>query len=156
MLLALLLIPTAPARSSKRSYYYMKDFTLGTTWSSCDPESEFNLTSVTVTPDPVKIGKNVTVQCVGTLNTTVTDGKLMLNVSYWLPGIGWVKVPGFPMYWSLCEVSTCPFNSGSYTFTKSLVVPLLTPPGKYQGNVLLTDQGNRTVACLLWATQITT
>lgn len=140
--------------SASKSYYHPFNFNLGTTWSNCYAYPEFNLTDVTVTPDPVQIGENVTVSCIGKLNTTVTSGSAMLNVSYWLPGVGWVKVPGFPMTWSLCDVTSCPLKPGPYTLSRSVAVPSLAPPGKYSGLVVLTDQNKMNVVCISWQTQL--
>lgn len=129
-------------------------FCRATQWSSCNATSTMKIQNVSVLPDPPKSGANVTLIGYGTLSSQVSQGTLVFSVSYWISGIGWRLIPGFPMSFNVCNFVTCPLNTGQVSLKRTIYVPLITPPGRYQGNLSMSDQSGNSVSCILWSTNI--
>ncbi|KAF2070418.1 hypothetical protein CYY_008262 [Polysphondylium violaceum] len=122
-------------------------------WSQCPGNSDptFSITTLTVTPDPPKIGQSCVVNLVGTLNDEVTSGSSLFTLYFYIAG-GWRKLPSFSN--DVCKIVTCPVQPGPFKFTTTINVPFITPPGQYQGSLILTDQNSRNITCLDFATTL--
>ncbi|KAK5584643.1 hypothetical protein RB653_006258 [Dictyostelium firmibasis] len=120
-------------------------------WSYCpgNVDSTFEIDTLTVTPDPPIIGKGAFVQLSGNLNQEVTEGASIFSLQYYIDG-GWRNLPTFKN--NVCSLLSCPVQPGPLNFNTTIKVPFITPPGQYQGTLLLTDQNNRNISCLTFQT----
>jgi len=113
-------------------------------WKSCDPNSVFQVDSMTMAPYPARADQNVTTHAHGSQKQTVSGGTWTAVTS--LDGIpvntnngnACDLIPGCP----------CPCASGSYTSVLSLPVPWFTPSGRYEGKFTATDQNGNSLSCI--------
>jgi hypothetical protein len=57
----------------------------------------------------------------------ITSGNLMVNVSYYINGMGWHLLPGSPFNVNLCSAYQCPIPAGPVALKTTMAIPLLTP-----------------------------
>jgi hypothetical protein len=97
---------------------------------------------------------------------------MAVNVSYYIPNVGWTPLPGSPYNVDLCSsYPHCPLNAGPIALKFSFQIPLLTPAvgrrpvctarrvvtacqGKYEGSISLTDQTSELAFCVDFQTQM--
>jgi len=124
-------------------------------FSSCTPgTSPLKISSITVTPSKLIIGQNVTVTAMGTLATDITGGAASLSVMIQIGG-QWTKLPTLGPV-AACNDYTweCPLKAGPLTMSRTITIPSLTPPAKYQGQLTATDQTGGTFLCIKWNYQL--
>ncbi|KAN0030433.1 hypothetical protein ACTA71_006768 [Dictyostelium dimigraforme] len=122
-------------------------------WSFCpgNINPTFAIDTLTVSPDPPKIGAAAVVQLVGTLNDEVSAGNSTFSLQYNLDG-SWINLPPFEN--DICELLSCPVEPGPFKFSTSINVPIFTPSGEYQGTLQLIDQSGRNISCLTFSTTL--
>jgi len=117
-------------------------------WSDCSsPNAHFKIQTVSIVPDPPKIGKNVTVSVSGILDETVTAGHVNFTVQY-KKGSTWLNLPTFNF--DLCSVEKCPIPQGQTTISGEINVPSITPGGEYRGKMFAIDQNHQELGCVAY------
>jgi len=115
-------------------------------WEDCSsPNSHFKISTVSIKPDPPKIGQNVTVSVSGTLDKTVTAGHVNFTVQYNMKG-KWISLPTFNF--DICSIEKCPIQQGSTTIVGTVNVPNITPSGEYRGKCFAIDQNSEEIGCV--------
>lgn len=101
------------------------------------------------------------------LGEAISGGSLYLNVTTYFAGT-WVPVPGSPFTFEICSIAPCPIPgtsssqraplttplAGSFAKGQSAEIPIIAPPGQYQGTIKITDQTNSVAACIAWSTSM--
>ena len=109
-----------------------------------DASDPLQLTSVSVSPFPLKAGANLTVSINGNLVTDVTGGSYSVNVKYM--GIDLINQSG-----DLCTVDPkfpCPLTHGPFSITESnIALPSDAPAGQYDVTINATDKAGKRIAC---------
>ncbi|EFA86634.1 hypothetical protein PPL_00435 [Heterostelium album PN500] len=125
----------------------------GDIWQQCEGNVNptFSITSLTLQPDPPVIGKSVVVNAVGTLSEQVTSGNSVFTIQFYIAG-AWRNLPTFKN--DVCSVVKCPVAQGPFSFSTTIPIPFITPRGQYRGQFIVTDQSNRNITCLTFATQL--
>ena len=119
----------------------------GDVWSDCSKSGDAaKIDSVTITPDPPKKGQSVTVKATVTTSEVVTNGSAKVEVKF---GI----IPFYTSTFDLCTILPdvglkCPVNKGNHTATVTGAVPAEIPSGHYTGNVEVTDENDKELACI--------
>eukprot|EP01088_Endostelium_zonatum_P009736 TRINITY_DN23037_c0_g1_i1.p1 TRINITY_DN23037_c0_g1~~TRINITY_DN23037_c0_g1_i1.p1 ORF type:complete len:136 (+),score=27.27 TRINITY_DN23037_c0_g1_i1:50-457(+) len=109
-------------------------------WSKCGGGA-YDISKITMTPDPPVAGKNLSFAFDGMLSETITSGKVTVNV-YW-EGI-WVRTVSDP----ICQ-GNCPIKAGKWDIPgHPTLLPSYTPSGSYRNNIVMTDQNNKQLACV--------
>eukprot|EP01132_Coremiostelium_polycephalum_P010771 gene10771-13188_t len=114
-------------------------------WTNCGSSSDhFQISSVSITPDPPVKGQLLTVTASGNLDETITAGNVHILVKY-----GFITlINQNENFCSSDNPIPCPVQPGSYSHTVNATIPGNAPSGKYTGNVVVTDQNNQEVACI--------
>ncbi|GAM17699.1 hypothetical protein SAMD00019534_008740 [Acytostelium subglobosum LB1] len=122
-------------------------------WSYCtgNINPTFNINTLTLTPDPPKIGQVATVNLQGTLTEEITSGSSVFSIEYFVAG-AWRALPDFDN--DVCSVVTCPVQTGPFTFSTQINIPFITPRGNYRGQLIMNDQTGRNITCLTFATTL--
>ncbi|KAJ4453755.1 putative phospholipid transfer protein [Paratrimastix pyriformis] len=114
-------------------------------WTNCGKDSDhFHMSSITLSPDPPRIGQNVTIDVKGSLDEAVTGGDAELLVKFFGVKLLDLKKP-------VCEMDPqtypCPIAAGPWGVHQDVEIPSATPKGHYQGLVTLKDQAGQEVLC---------
>ncbi len=93
-------------------------------WETChDVTGAFNVTSLSVTPDPIETGAPATFSLDATHDVDVEDGSLEARVNYF-------GVRVFQKSGPLCGPVECPMKPGNRTLQFTEDMPLFLPPGR--------------------------
>eukprot|EP01120_Amphizonella_sp_Union-15-10_P006781 TRINITY_DN222_c0_g1_i1.p1 TRINITY_DN222_c0_g1~~TRINITY_DN222_c0_g1_i1.p1 ORF type:complete len:163 (+),score=37.97 TRINITY_DN222_c0_g1_i1:72-491(+) len=98
-----------------------------------------------LTPDPPKVGENVTVNATAISSEVVTAGQLVFNAQANVGGT-WVNLPVITL--DICEQLTCPIASGPVLLGVTFEIPAITPRTEYKGELTATDQNGAQLFCL--------
>ncbi|KAJ6252723.1 hypothetical protein M0813_13934 [Anaeramoeba flamelloides] len=109
-------------------------------WEICDKTIDYELTlqNVTISPDPPRVGRDVTIKLEGELIKIVDGGSVNILIKY----------DGTTIYNRESELCSdpddfpCPHPQGKVKFHKSLQIPSFAPAGTYSGQISITDQDN--------------
>ncbi|EER36215.1 phosphatidylglycerol/phosphatidylinositol transfer protein precursor [Candida tropicalis MYA-3404] len=115
----------------------------------CDfTESQLlKLTKVDLTPNPPKVGTNLTFTAVGTVDQTIEDGAYVeVEVRY-----GFIKL--IHQTYELCDEITkvdleCPIKKGEHVISKVVEIPEEVPPGKYLVTARAYTKDDEYITCL--------
>ncbi|KAJ6238518.1 phosphatidylglycerol/phosphatidylinositol transfer protein [Anaeramoeba flamelloides] len=118
-------------------------------WWFCESNKhyEFDVSSVTLKPNPPKIGDNLNYIISGSLSRQVTDGTLNLQTYF-------NNMLIFNITENLCsdpDNFPCPSGPGLTTLKNSFSIPSFIPPGNYTGLINLKDQDKKEILCLNYA-----
>ncbi|EGG17527.1 hypothetical protein DFA_08523 [Cavenderia fasciculata] len=124
-------------------------------WSFCDGQDPttftFQVSTLTLTPDPPVIGMNATVNVAGNFTEEITGGSSTFVVQYQV-GNSWISLPSFTS--NVCDSYECPIQPGPVTRVESIFVPSFTPHGNYRGQLEVTDQSGNTITCIQFVTSM--
>jgi len=117
-------------------------------WTNCGSSSDdLTIDTVSITPDPPKIGQTLTIVATGSLSTTVTGGSAFVSIIY--DGF----LPVLNNTFALCTLANqigvkCPLAQGPVGFKVSQAIPAVAPSGSYGGKIVATDQNGKEIACI--------
>jgi hypothetical protein len=103
-----------------------------------------HLQNVVITPDPPKKGQALTINATGSLDETITAGKVSINIK-------WGAITVVSKTLDLCTISPqyhCPVPAGPFSVAQSADIPGSAPGGHYTGQVKVTDQSGSEVTCI--------
>ncbi|EFA83724.1 hypothetical protein PPL_02791 [Heterostelium album PN500] len=114
-------------------------------WSNCgNPNDIFQISSVSIVPDPPAKGKDLTVTIGGSLSETLTGGNAHVSVKY-----GFITILNKDE--PICQTNSpipCPIEAGPLSKTFTAAIPSNTPSGSYKANIVITDQNKSQIACI--------
>lgn len=123
-------------------------------WQNCNDGKQyfFDVLSMTLSPDPVEVGKPAVVTLSGNLNIAVREATatMFINVKV---GDDYKPIVGNPFVVDVCRYLECPMTPGPVTKTVTIDVPSITPPAFYKGNLTIAG-GPINYACINWAAQM--
>eukprot|EP00292_Cryptomonas_paramecium_P019053 CAMPEP_0113662110 /NCGR_PEP_ID=MMETSP0038_2-20120614/380_1 /TAXON_ID=2898 /ORGANISM="Cryptomonas paramecium" /LENGTH=121 /DNA_ID=CAMNT_0000576941 /DNA_START=126 /DNA_END=488 /DNA_ORIENTATION=+ /assembly_acc=CAM_ASM_000170 len=99
-----------------------------------------SLTNVTVSPRPVKAGKNFSLNLDLENSVELDSGTFVTQV--FLAGVQ-VHSESDP----LCTIRSCPIPTGSVRLGTTTFMPLITPPGLYQVKITGVDDEGLPILC---------
>eukprot|EP00026_Physarum_polycephalum_P020798 Phypoly_transcript_23611.p1 GENE.Phypoly_transcript_23611~~Phypoly_transcript_23611.p1 ORF type:complete len:160 (+),score=28.23 Phypoly_transcript_23611:62-481(+) len=126
------------------AFVLMISAAFGQEWTNCGTSSDkFQLSTVTITPNPIVKGQNVTISVTGTMEETVTSGTASVKVEY-----GIITV--FNKDESICDppVLPCPIPQGPWTKVYTVLLPGDAPGGTYKAQSTVVDQNNAQLLCV--------
>ncbi|KAM9964214.1 hypothetical protein ACTFIW_005875 [Dictyostelium discoideum] len=114
-------------------------------WSSCGkPTDTFQISNVTISPDPPVRGQTVSIYASGELKDAISGGDVNIIIK-----MGFITI--IKETKPICSSDNplpCPIQPGDYTHSVDIAIPSAIPRGKYSGNFVLTDQANDEIACI--------
>lgn len=119
-------------------------------WTSCGAATDdFTINALSIIPDPPVRGQNTSVIANGTMASTVTAGTSTLTIKF-----GPIVV--LKQVQSVCTAPvTCPIPAGAFNSPlPPVLVPADSPDGIYNGNVVITDQSSKEIACVNYSFKI--
>lgn len=145
VLVGLLCVSFASAQSSA-------ECATGAAWCYCTGTGADGITvsDVTLNPNPPVLGTDDVVTLTGTVNETVSGGNVALTIWWDVFGLG-TYAQVFSQTYSICASNTCPQGPGAITAQITVSgssLPIVSPPGNYQGIAVVTDQNDNTLVCV--------
>jgi len=122
-------------------------FTFADIWSYCGTSKDhFTIGTVSIVPDPPQIGQNLSVVVSGTLDETVSDGSIFINLDFG-------PIVLLNNTYDLCKMLgtlgiSCPLEQGAVKLGVKELIPKQAPPGAYTGKVILSDQNGQELTCI--------
>ncbi|KAK3271889.1 hypothetical protein CYMTET_19788 [Cymbomonas tetramitiformis] len=116
-------------------------------FSSCGGSGAVKISTLDISPYPVKEGGNLDVQVTGTTSEVVTGGKATITAK-----LGFIKV--FSEVITLCDDIKCPVPVGPLTFKLEQAIPSIGLAATITVEVAITDQNNAEVACVSAKVQV--
>ncbi|KAG0246001.1 hypothetical protein B0O80DRAFT_446558 [Mortierella sp. GBAus27b] len=118
-------------------------------FSSCGASSDdFQLSSVTYTPNPPKVGQSVCITLNGSLNKAVTQGAtIRTTATFW-------GITAYDQTSDLCAAlvngtNPCPISQDVKSVTQCISVPSNVPAGvQLQIKAVATNAGNTRIFCI--------
>ncbi|KAJ7971693.1 MD-2-related lipid recognition domain-containing protein / ML domain-containing protein [Quillaja saponaria] len=109
----------------------------------CDKKTEYDVKvkGVEISPNPISRGKPAFFSISATTGTTISGGKLVIDVSYF----GWHI---YTETHDLCGETSCPVSTGDFVVAHSEVLPGFTPPGSYSLKMKMYDRNNHQLTCI--------
>ena len=108
---------------------------LAVSWSNCADASLMDVTSVTVSPDPVRAGAEAVFKITGDHEVDITGGTLKVSVEAF--GMNVYNESG-----PLCSQQDCPLLAGTSTLSFSNDMPSFLPSSTYTTFEGVTDNGD--------------
>jgi len=99
------------------------------------PSSPVKINQIILTPNPPKIGQQLTINSTATINRPNDDGNAAVYVQYYLNG-EWIDLP--PLNVDYCSAVQCPIPAGKRSTSRTVDIPPI-PSGAYRGNVTATE-----------------
>ena len=109
----------------------------------CDKKADYDVkvSAVDITPYPVARGKPASFSISATTGTSISGGKLVIEVSYF----GWHI---HSETHDLCAETSCPVSTGDFVIAHSQDLPGYTPPGSYSLKMRLYDENKHELTCI--------
>jgi len=138
-----------------RSHHLLSSSQLSATpiWTSCcDSSCLFTPIDVTLSPNPPKIGQDLTVDLNGTWAREILDGVAKMDVEFFSV-IKWVKAKNFTK--NICDYTAtghCPIVAGTRSSRLVFHINSSSPNGKYRGKVTMDTLSGTRIACFTFNT----
>lgn len=114
-------------------------------WHQCS-EGPFTPHSVTLKPDPPKIGQDISFDILGAYHPD--DSKIIpqgvLDVA-----VNFMGTPIFQTQWDLCSKTSCPISPGDLDIHYSQTLPPIAPPGQYRVELAAHGDDGEPLLCLV-------
>ncbi|EYU18163.1 hypothetical protein ABFS82_10G065400 [Erythranthe guttata] len=125
----LLLVPLTSAKSTGFSY--------------CNKKTDYavKVSGLEINPYPISRSKNTSFEISATTSEAISDGKLVIGVSYF----GWHI---HDEDHDLCKETSCPVSVGDFVVSHSQVLPGITPPGSYSLKMTMEDGKKKQLTCI--------
>ncbi|KAF3442765.1 hypothetical protein FNV43_RR16682 [Rhamnella rubrinervis] len=109
----------------------------------CDKKVDYDVKvkAVDISPYPVARGKPAKFSISATTGEAITEGKMMIEVSYF----GWHI---YSESQDLCVETSCPISTGDFVVSHSQVLPGFTPPGSYSLKMKMYNGSNSELTCI--------
>ncbi|XP_057498254.1 uncharacterized protein LOC130782839 [Actinidia eriantha] len=109
----------------------------------CDKKASYDVkvSGIEISPYPVVRSKLTTFSISASTGETISDGKLVIDVSYF----------GFHIYsesHDLCGETSCPVSAGDFVISHSQELPGFTPPGTYTLTMKMEDGNKHRLTCI--------
>mmetsp|Transcript_20984 Transcript_20984/g.51547 ORF Transcript_20984/g.51547 Transcript_20984/m.51547 type:complete len:163 (-) Transcript_20984:1035-1523(-) len=114
----------------------------GDSWADCGKgDTELLLRNVTVTPEPVKAGKDFT------LTFDVENVESVIEKATFYTQVYLIGVPIYSEIDNLCDKHPCPLEKGRTTVQITTLLPSQAPPGWYSLHINGLDQDGAPTLC---------
>ncbi|KAN0009655.1 hypothetical protein ACTFIU_006952 [Dictyostelium citrinum] len=114
-------------------------------WNSCGkPNDTFQISNVTISPDPPVKGQKVSIFAEGLLKDVISSGDVVIQIKYNFITIIKETKP----ICSSDDPFSCPIQPGQYSHSIDVDIPSNVPKGKYSGHFVLIDQSSDEIACI--------
>eukprot|EP01115_Flamella_aegyptia_P013964 TRINITY_DN76811_c0_g1_i1.p1 TRINITY_DN76811_c0_g1~~TRINITY_DN76811_c0_g1_i1.p1 ORF type:complete len:208 (-),score=96.63 TRINITY_DN76811_c0_g1_i1:39-662(-) len=161
-----------PQKLARDSAVPSEPFTFS--WKPCASNNQVVLQQLSVSPDPIVLGQNITVSFAAQLDTTISSGKLSLTIEKKIFGV-WTEIPcvdgvGSCNYDDFCSLfdttkpcdpifnqyhleCKCPFTAGDYSISPAISIETKNPNlswltnGDFYAKGQLFDSNGNNVAC---------
>ncbi|KAJ6246044.1 phosphatidylglycerol/phosphatidylinositol transfer protein [Anaeramoeba flamelloides] len=122
-------------------------------WELCSSTENDILTvkSVSIVPDPVQKGKNVTITFDGTLSEEIKD-PANIHLEVYMSGI---KI--FTKDMDMCTAQNdvpCPIRAGEHKLRQSFQIPNFVPSGEFTGKITATNYDKKEIICVKFDVKI--
>ncbi|KAJ3448682.1 phosphatidylglycerol/phosphatidylinositol transfer protein [Anaeramoeba flamelloides] len=116
-------------------------------WELCSSSEKDILTvkTVSIVPEPIQKGKNVTITFDGTLSEAIKD-PANIHLEVYMSGI---KI--FTKDMDMCTAQNdvpCPISAGEHKLSQSFEVPAFVPTGEFTGKIVATNYDKKEVICI--------
>nr|XP_024385765.1 putative phosphatidylglycerol/phosphatidylinositol transfer protein DDB_G0278295 [Physcomitrium patens]PNR46598.1 hypothetical protein PHYPA_013717 [Physcomitrium patens] len=111
-------------------------------WKLCDSHANYDvvLKNVSVSPDPVISGEDVTFIVPAYTKKDITKGSVVVSVSF----------HGITVHTErsdICSKARCPIPPGEFVLENTEILPGFTPPGSYKIKLQFVDESDKQLAC---------
>ncbi|XP_024395184.1 uncharacterized protein [Physcomitrium patens] len=111
-------------------------------WKVCDSHANYDVvvTNVTLNPDPVIRGQDVTFIVPATAKRDITKATVVVSVLFHGVTVHTERS-------SICSKADCPIPPGEFVLINTQILPGITPPGNYKIKLQILGEQGEQLAC---------